>query len=135
MRNRLERGRDNKAQRGELFHSVPMGYVILPTKEVAFDPDAQARAVVQLVFEKFAELGSIYGLFHWLLQHDMRMPIRAHTGAKKGQLEWRRPSIPTLAQMLRHPIYAGAYAFGRRCVDPKGKFSSGTRYRPWVPME
>jgi DNA invertase Pin-like site-specific DNA recombinase len=135
MRNRLERGRDSKAQRGELFHSVPMGYVILPTGGVDFDPDEQARAVVQLVFEKFEELGSIYGLFHWLLQHDIRMPIRARTGAKKGQLEWRRPSIPTLAQMLRHPIYAGAYAFGRRCVDPKGQFSSGRRYRPWVPME
>ena len=37
MRNRLLRGRDNKAQRGELFHSVPMGYVILPTGEVVFD--------------------------------------------------------------------------------------------------
>jgi hypothetical protein len=135
MRNRLERGRDSKAQRGELFHSVPMGYVILPTGEVDFDPDEQARAVVHLVFEKFAELGSIYGVFHWLLQHDIRMPIRARTGAKKGQLDWRRPSIPTLAQMLRHPIYAGAYAFGRRCVDPKGQFSSGRRYRPWVPME
>jgi hypothetical protein len=135
MRNRLERGRDSQAQRGELFHSVPMGYVILPTEEVDFDPDEQARAVVQLVFEKFAELGRIYRLFHWLLQHDIRMPIRARTGAKKGQLDWRRPSIPTLAQMLRHPIYAGADAFGRRCVDPKGTFSSGRRYRPWVPME
>ena len=43
MRNRLERGRDNKAARGELFHGVPMGYVILPTGEVDFDPDEQAR--------------------------------------------------------------------------------------------
>ena len=43
MRNRLERGRDNKAQRGELFFSVPVGYVILPTGEVDFDPDEQAR--------------------------------------------------------------------------------------------
>lgn len=135
MRNRLERGRDSKARRGELFHSVPMGYIILPTGGVDFDPDEQARAVVHLVFEKFAEIGSIYGVFYWLLQHDIRMPIRARTGAKKGQLDWRRPSIPTLAQMLRHPIYAGAYAYGRRCVDPKGQFSSGRRYRPWVPME
>jgi DNA invertase Pin-like site-specific DNA recombinase len=135
MRNRLERGRDHKAQRGELFHGVPMGYVLLPTGEVDFDPDEQARAVVRLVFDKFAELGSIYGLFHWLLRHDIRMPIRARTGGKKGQLEWRRPSIPTLAQMLRHPMYAGAYAYGRRPTDPKGKFSAGQRYRPWVPME
>ena len=42
-----------KAQRGELFHGVPMGYVILPTGEVAFDPDQQARSVVHLIFDKF----------------------------------------------------------------------------------
>src|SRR5262249_9548711 len=135
MRNRLLRGRDNKAQRGELFHSVPMGYVILATGEVDFDPDQHAQDVIRLVFAKFEELGTIYGLFHWLLQHDMRMPIRARSGAKKGQLDWRRPSIPTLAQLLRHPIYAGAYAFGRRVADPKGQPAAGPAYRPWVPME
>jgi DNA invertase Pin-like site-specific DNA recombinase len=135
MRNRLNRGRDHKAQRGELFHSVPMGYVILPTGEVDYDPDEQARAVMQLVFDKFEELGTIYGLFHWLIRNDIRLPIRPRTGAKKGQLEWHRPSIPALAQVLRHPIYAGAYAYGRRPVDPKRKFSPGNNYRPWVPME
>jgi DNA invertase Pin-like site-specific DNA recombinase len=135
MRNRLERGREHKAQRGELFHGVPMGYVILPTGEVDFDPDEQARDVVQLVFDKFDELRSIYGLFHWLIRNDIRMPIRPLGGAKKGQLVWRRPSIPTLAQMLRHPIYAGAYSYGRRPSDPKRKFSPNNGYRPWVPME
>lgn len=132
MRNRLLRGRDNKAARGEMFHSVPMGYVILPTGEVAFDPDQQAREVMQLFFDKFKELGTIYGVFHWLLQHDIKMPIRPRSGAKKGQLTWRRPSIPSLAQVLRHPIYAGAYAYGRRPLDPKGE---NDRCRPWVPME
>jgi DNA invertase Pin-like site-specific DNA recombinase len=135
MRNRLDRGRLNKAQRGKMFHAVPMGYVILPTGEVDFDPDQQARDVVQLVFDKFDELGSIYGLFHWLIRNDIKMPIRARTGAKKGQLEWRRPSIPTLAQALRHPIYAGAFSYGRRPSDSKRRYSTGNRYRPWVPME
>jgi hypothetical protein len=50
-------------------------------------------------------------------------------------LDWRRPSIPTLAQVLRHPIYAGAYVFGRRVQDPKGKPTTSPTYRPWVPME
>ena len=136
MRNRLNRGRINKAQRGEMFHGVPMGYVILPTSEVDFEPDAQARSVVELLFEKFEELGSIYALFHWLVRHDIQMPIRARSGALKGQIEWRRPSIASLAQTLHHPIYAGAYTYGRRQVDPKKQFAkSGRSYRPWAAME
>ncbi len=93
MRNRLERGRDNKAQRGELFFSVPVGYVILPTGEVDFDPDEQAQEVIRLIFDKFDELGTIYGVFHWLIRNDIKLPIRPRAGAKKGQLDWRRPSI------------------------------------------
>ncbi len=136
MKNRLERGRINKAQRGEMFHGVPMGYVILPTGEVDFDPDAQARAVVHLVFEKFDEIGSIYGLFRWLIRHDIQMPIRARSGAAKGQLEWHRPSIGSLSQTLHHPIYAGAYTYGRRQVDLKREYAkTGGSYRPWVAME
>ena len=135
MRNRLERGRDHKASRGELFHSVPMGYVILPSGEVDFDPDEQARNVMQLVFDKFDEIGSIYGLFRWLIQHDIQLPVRARTGAKKGHLEWHRPSISALSQVLRNPIYAGAYCYGRRPTDPKRRFAPKSNYRPWVPME
>lgn len=135
MRNRLERGRLNKAQRGELFHGVPLGYVLLPTGEVDFDPDEQVRDVVRLLFDMFDQLGTIYGLFHWLIQNDIQLPFRVRRGAQKGQLEWRRPSIVTLAQVLRHPIYAGAYAYGRRPIDPKRKYATTTGYRPWVPMD
>jgi DNA invertase Pin-like site-specific DNA recombinase len=135
MRNRLERGRDCKAQRGELFFGVPVGYVLLPTGEVDFDPDEQAREVMRLVFDKFDELGTIYGLFHWLISNNIRLPIRPKSGAKKGQLDWRRPSVCTLAEILRHPIYAGAYSFGRRPADPKRTFSPKSHSRPLVPME
>jgi DNA invertase Pin-like site-specific DNA recombinase len=58
MRNRLERGKLHKAERGELILTVPCGYWKLPHGEVVLDPDEQVRATVQLVFDKFAELGS-----------------------------------------------------------------------------
>jgi DNA invertase Pin-like site-specific DNA recombinase len=135
MRNRLEHGKLNKAKRGELFHGVPMGYVLLPTGKVSFDPDEQARSVIHLVFEKFEELGSIYGLFHYLVRNQVFLPVRPRTGGNKGQLEWRRPSLPTLCQLLHHPIYAGAYAYGRRPVDPQGKYSGGKRKKKWLPMD
>ena len=134
MRNRLERGRDYKAQRGELFFSVPVGYVRLPTGEVELDPDEQAREVIRLIFDKFDELGTVYGVFHWLIRNNIRLPIRPQSGARKGQLDWRRPGICTLMNVLAHPIYAGAYSFGRQSADPKRKLSAA-KYRPRVPME
>lgn len=103
----------------------------LPNGRVDQDPDAQAQSVVPLLFEKFVEIGSLYGLFHYLLEHGLELPVRVH-----GQLDWRRPSLPTLAQMMHHPIYAGADAYGRRPVNPKGRYASrGKRSNPWLPMD
>src|SRR5271154_2988740 len=50
LHNRLEKGRLHKAQRGELFSEVPIGYVKAPSSKVVLDPDEQVRAVVALIF-------------------------------------------------------------------------------------
>jgi DNA invertase Pin-like site-specific DNA recombinase len=136
MRNRLDHGRRNKARRGELFYSVPRGYVLAPTGKPEFDPDEQARSVMHLVFEKFDELGSAHGLFFWLVKHAIHLPIRPRTGPNKGNLEWRRPSEPSLLQLLHNPFYAGAYAHGRRPLDSKRRYVAGTpRAAKWLPMD
>jgi hypothetical protein len=41
-----------------LILTVPCGYRKLSSSEVILDPDEQVRATVQVVFDKFAELGS-----------------------------------------------------------------------------
>ncbi len=61
MRNRLERGRLHKAQRGELFHRVPTGYIKLSPDRVEMDPDDQVREVVRHIFDKYDELGTAWG--------------------------------------------------------------------------
>src|SRR5258707_7153098 len=58
MLNPLERGKRHKAERGELFGPVPLGYVRLPAAGIGLDPDEQVQTVVRLVFEKFTEIGS-----------------------------------------------------------------------------
>ena len=123
IRNRMEGGKLNKAARGELFHKVTVGYVKLPSGEVALDPDEQARDVVRLIFDKFDELGTIFGLFHYLVRHDIRVGMRIQDGPRRGQLEWRRPAMPTLNRVLHHPIYAGVYAYGHLPRDPERKAS------------
>lgn len=136
MRNRLQHGRLNKARRGELFFSVPFGYVKLPNGKVEFDPDEQARSVVHLLFEKYDELGTVHSLLCWMVEHGLMLPIRARNGANKGQLDWRRPSLATLTQTLHHPMYAGAYSHGRRPQAFKKSYATGQGRKPrWLPME
>ena len=135
MRNRLERGRLNKAARGELFYKVPCGYFTLPSGEVTLEPDEQARAVIQLVFKKFDELGTVYGVHRYLVTNDIRLGMRAPGRTRSGQLEWRRPSLATLTHMFNTPMYAGAYAYGRRsCVGRPQTSGTSTTQQRWVPM-
>ena len=81
------------------------------------EPDEQAQAVVRLVFEQFERLGSASGVLRWLVQHQVKLPVRQDTGPRKGELSWSRPSITTVRNMLTHPMYAGAYVYGRTCQN------------------
>ena len=130
LRGRLEAGRKNKAQRGEYFSWVPIGYVRTDTG-VALEPDEQARAVVQLVFDEFEELGSAHAVLRYLRKEQILIGMRIKYGPGRGTLAWRPANRSTLLQVLHHPIYAGAYVFGRNKTEPTrrltGKPRSGRR--------
>jgi DNA invertase Pin-like site-specific DNA recombinase len=123
LRGRLEAGKRNKAQRGELFSHASIGYVRSPEDGLVLDPDAQARAVVALIFAQFATLGSAAAVLRYLNWHQIRIGVRDHRGPDAGRLLWRRPNIATVLGILRHPIYAGAYVWGRRCTDPRKRIA------------
>jgi len=118
LKQRMYQGRLSKARRGELGFPVPTGYV-WQDGEIALDPDEQVQAIVRLVFEKFTELGTLGGVLGYLARHEVQVGIRVREGPGKGQLVWRRPNRPTLQQILKHPLYAGAYVYGRRQDDPR----------------
>lgn len=121
LKQRMVAGKRAKAERGELGMPVPMGYVRRPSGEVVKDPDEQAQAVMALIFEQFERLGTIHAVLRYLVQHQVRVPQRVRFGPAKGELVWRRPNRTTLSNVLHHPIYAGAYVYGRRPTDPRRK--------------
>jgi DNA invertase Pin-like site-specific DNA recombinase len=121
LRSRMYQGLLNKARRGEVFNHPPAGYIKLPTGEFALDPDEQVQSVIRLLFDQFERQGSINGLLRYLVQHNIRMPIRPHHGPGRSQLEWRRPNRVTLQNLLHRPIYAGYYRWGHRACDPRRK--------------
>lgn len=121
LKQRMNEGRLNKARRGELGFPLPIGYVRRPSGEVTLDPDEQAQRVVRLVFRKFEELGTLNAVLQYLVRNNIQLGVRVRDGLAKGELEWRRPNRMTLQNMLHSPIYAGAYAYGRRRTDPRRK--------------
>ncbi|MDQ2831323.1 MAG: recombinase family protein, partial [Chloroflexota bacterium] len=121
LQQRLRQGRLNKARRGALAVPLPVGYVRRPSGEVALDPDEQVQAVVRLIFRQFEELGTLNAVLRYLTRHQIQLGVRLREGPNRGDLVWRRPNRPTLQNLLHNPLYAGAYAYGRRQIDPRRK--------------
>lgn len=136
LRNRLLRGSRNKAERGELFLAVPLGYFKTPAGEIVQEPDEQARGMIRLIFEKFDELGSAYAVFRYLVVNGLQLGFRRQRGGRIGELEWKPASPTRILSILRHPIYAGAYAYGMHRAGAKNPATGRSEGGKWfVPPE
>lgn len=121
IRQRLHQGKLSKAQRGELGKRLPCGYHRRQSGEVVLDPDEAVRHSIAYVFDAFDRIGTLHGVLRHLVDEGVQIGGRTHTGTEVGEIEWRRPHRGLLFDMLRNPIYAGAYVYGRRRTDPKRK--------------
>lgn len=134
LKQRMYQGTLQKARRGALRFALPIGYVHAPAGEVVYDPDEQVQHVVRLICRQCDELGTLHALWRSLRQHHSTVGVRLREGPAKGTLEWRQPNRMTLQNLVKHPRYAGAYAYGRRQVDarkkPPGRPSTGRVTRP-----
>jgi hypothetical protein len=99
------------------------------------DPDEQVRDVIRLILDKYGEIGTVWGVFHYLVRNNIRLGIRPFHGPNRGNLESRRPTMLSIRQVVEHPMYAGAYAYGRR-PHQRIRTATGERTRQgnWVPM-
>ena len=98
------------AARGELFTTLPAGYEKTDRWHIEMSPDQRQRDAISLVFRKFAEMRSVRQVYWWFRREQVEIPVR-HAG--KG-IVWKVPTDTALYSLLSNPIYAGAYAFGRR---------------------
>lgn len=112
LRQRGLAARDSKAKRGELRFSLPPGYYWNELSRIEKDPDERVVQVINLVFSKFKKLGSARQLLLWFQDNEIKFPVMKR---KYGRLavEWKDPAYHSILLMLRHPVYAGAYVFGR----------------------
>jgi DNA invertase Pin-like site-specific DNA recombinase len=100
------------AKRGELFTTVPVGYVRTSDNRCEKDPDLRIQNAIILIFNKFSELGSIRQVLLWFRSNKVQLPLVEY-GPEGRVVSWRLPVYNTVLRVLKNPIYAGAYVFGR----------------------
>src|SRR5882672_5065168 len=101
-----------KTQRGALVRRVAIGYVKGADDRIEKDPDTRVRATIDLIFRKFAEFGSVRQVYFWLDQQQIQLPIvRGQEDA--CEIFWQPARYHAVHSVLKNPIYAGAYAYGR----------------------
>jgi DNA invertase Pin-like site-specific DNA recombinase len=117
LRGRLQGGKRNKAQRGELRFPVPVGLSWRDDDKIVLDPDAEVQGAVRLIFHFFHKMGSAYGVAQQFAEQGLKFPKRAYGGVWNGKLIWDHLTDSRVLSMLKNPAYAGVYVFGRfRCV-------------------
>ena len=113
FRQRAQLALEQKAKRGELFRRVAVGYVRSGYDRIEKDPDERVRSVIDLVFRKFAELGTARRLYLWLCQQQIQLPTAVRGAGTSRTVSWSAPRYHSLLSLLKNPIYAGVYVYGR----------------------
>jgi DNA invertase Pin-like site-specific DNA recombinase len=129
---RMVEARWNKARRGEVFTTVPVGYDVDDRGQVTMTSDETVVDTIRRVFEKLDELGTARQVFVWWHEQGLPFPVRK-LGACPRPVLWAPVSYRAVLSTLHHPFYAGAYVFGRtetlRELDPDNPHRLLVRHR------
>jgi DNA invertase Pin-like site-specific DNA recombinase len=130
---RMEAGRMRQIERGVYRQHLPTGLVRLPDGQVSKDPDLQVQRTIELIFARFAQLGSCQKVLRSLRDDGIVLPRRQTGGPEAGELRWKPPAEVVIYEILHNPAYAGAFVYGRHGPHPDRRPGTGRRRN--LPLE
>jgi DNA invertase Pin-like site-specific DNA recombinase len=117
LRCRLHEGRWNKARRGALIRSLPVGYVYDEAGAIRKEPDRQVQSRIAYVFRLFERLRVARQVLLHLRDKDLKLPAKVWGGPQHGRIVWKAPTLSAIVRLLHNPTYAGVYVYGQFAYD------------------
>jgi DNA invertase Pin-like site-specific DNA recombinase len=115
MLSRLQGGRYRKVLRGEFWSGhAPAGYVFAEGDRLLKDPDEGIRNAIEHFFKRYAAIGSISGVVREFSQRGVKFPVRRWRLQESHHIDWEVLQCGGARYMLRNPVYAGAFSYGRK---------------------
>ncbi len=117
LKARLTAGLLNKAQRGELALTLPIGLVRDSLGRVSKHPDQEVQNRLGLVFGTFLQVKAACQVVRFFNAHELLLPRKD----RFGDVVWRKPTVPAILGVLKNPAYAGALVYGRTRAVPRAR--------------
>lgn len=113
LRLRLQGARQHKARRGALRLPAPTGY-LWGESGFEMDPNEAVQRAVRVVFQRYDVEPSAWAVVRWARETGLTFPTRGPSADGDAGVEWKPLGVSRLHDMLKNPVYAGVYAYGRR---------------------
>jgi DNA invertase Pin-like site-specific DNA recombinase len=120
LKARLRGGSLHKAGKGELRLPLPAGLEYDETGPIRITADEAVADAIKTVFSYFDQLQSARQVMLRLQAQERKLPRR---GTSDRQVRWATASYKAIHDILTNPVFAGAYAYGRK--QTKHRVSDG----------
>jgi DNA invertase Pin-like site-specific DNA recombinase len=114
LRARLRGGSLHKAGKGKLRLPLPAGLEHDEVGRVRITPDEAVADAITMVFTYFEQLASARQVMLRMIEEDRKLPRKS---SADRQVRWIKPSYKAIHDILTNPVFAGAYAYGRKQTE------------------
>jgi len=110
---RLVGAKRELAKKGLLRFFIPIGFVYDEHGKLALETNPAVGDAVRLLFSCFNKIGTALGVARHFGQNKLKFPTLVRGGPRAGEYDWVPLTAARVGSILRNPMHAGVYVWGR----------------------